>query len=260
MIGFASLGSGSRGNATLVRFGDECVLVDCGFPVKQTEMRLRRLGLAPGDITGILVTHEHADHARGVAGLAQKYGVEVRASYGTLKGAPDALLGRPVDSHAPFQLGQVEVTPVPVPHDSREPTQFVLQRDGIRIGVVSDLGRVTPHVIEQYSACDGILMESNHDRQMLVRGRYPERLKRRIASDVGHLSNEQAAAFLEQIGHSALRVVIGHISEENNHVDHLERCFAPLRSGVASLDFATQSMGMEWTELGALSSTEALAL
>ncbi|MDP6376939.1 MAG: MBL fold metallo-hydrolase [Pseudomonadales bacterium] len=257
MNGLASLGSGSRGNGTLVRLGETCVLVDCGFTLKQTEMRLRRLDTAPGEIAAIIVTHEHADHARGVAALAQKYAIPVFASYGTLKASLELMVGRPFDSHQAFDAGAVSVTPVPVPHDCREPTQFVLEGGGARIGVISDLGRITAHIVEQYCHCDAILMESNHDRQMLVRGRYPERLKRRIASEVGHLSNEQAVGFLEKIGHPGLNVVIGHVSEENNHRDLLEACFEPLRSGVSSLSYATQSMGMNWT---LIAPKEALAL
>jgi phosphoribosyl 1,2-cyclic phosphodiesterase len=249
LTGFASLGSGSRGNGTVVRIGGRSFLIDCGFPLADVRMRLRRLSVTPDEFAAVLVTHEHADHARGVAAFARAYDIPVFGSWGTLK-ACRGLEGRPFASDEPFVHEGVTIHPVPVPHDAREPTQFVLEADGVRIGVLSDLGHVTPHVIDRFRGCDGLLMESNHDRRMLVRGRYPEPLKRRIASDLGHLSNEQAAGFLREIGHPGLAVVVGHISEENNHADLLEACFAPLRAAVATLAFATQSLGAAWTGIG----------
>jgi phosphoribosyl 1,2-cyclic phosphodiesterase len=250
---FASLGSGSRGNGTVVEIGDERILVDCGFTVKQAEARLERLGLRPADLSAILVTHEHSDHAGGVGALAYKYAVPVFASYGTLESAGRngaTLIGTAINAHASFSIGKVEVCPIVVPHDAREPTQFVFRHGGTSIGVISDLGCVTPYVVEQYSGLDGLLMESNYDPHMLVAGRYPERVKRRIASELGHLSNRQAAAFLGEIAHPDLRVVIGHVSEENNHPDLLSESFAPHAERVTQLTFATQDLGAEWQEVG----------
>jgi len=137
-----------------------------------------------------------------------------------------------------------------VPHDAREPTQFVFRHNGISIGVVSDLGSVTPYVVEQFSGLNGILMESNYDEVMLVRGRYPERVKRRIASRLGHLSNDQAAAFLGEIAHPELQVVVGHVSQENNHPDLLAESFSNHEDGVRSLVFASQEEGADWSEVG----------
>jgi phosphoribosyl 1,2-cyclic phosphodiesterase len=253
LTGFASLGSGSRGNGTLVELGDSLILVDCGFTLKQTERRLARLDVRPGDLDAILVTHEHSDHAGGVAALAHRYGVPVYASYGTLR-AVAGLVGQAFDSHRPFSIGAVRVNPVIVPHDAREPTQFTFEHDGVRLGVVSDLGHVTPFVSEQYSGCAALLMESNYDPGMLLRGRYPESVKRRIAGNHGHLSNEQAAGFLDTVAHHRLQVVVGHVSEQNNHPELLEAAFAGVRSRVASLDFATQQDGIGWVTLeGAVS-------
>ncbi|MCZ6617849.1 MAG: MBL fold metallo-hydrolase [Gammaproteobacteria bacterium] len=251
MTAFASLGSGSKGNGTLVRMGSEHILVDCGFSTKQAEKRLRRLGVAPGSLSAILVTHEHSDHSAGVAALAYKYALPVFASYGTLKALEPKLVGTVIDSHKGFSVGEVEVIPVIVPHDTREPTQFVFEHRGVRVGVLSDLGQITPHVIERYTGCHGLLMEANHDRQMLMRGRYPEYVKRRIASNFGHLSNEQAVAFLSAVANPLLQVVVGHVSEENNHHDLLEACFAPLRSKVRELRYANQSDGVTWVEIAA---------
>lgn len=248
MTAFASLGSGSRGNGTLVRLGDELILVDCGFTLKQAERRLARLDVRPGDLTAILVTHEHSDHVGGVAALAHRYAIPVYASYGTLRAAP-GLVGREFDSHQPFNVGAVTVNPVIVPHDAREPTQFTFEHAGVRLGVVSDLGHVTPFVCEQFSGCTGLFMESNYDPRMLLNGRYPESVKRRIAGNLGHLSNEQAAGFLAAVAHDGLQVVVGHVSEQNNHPEHLDAAFEGLRDRVGSLDFATQQDGIDWVSL-----------
>ncbi len=250
MIGLASLGSGSRGNGTLVEIGGELILVDCGFTLKQAERRMARLGVRPGDLSAILVTHEHADHVGGVAPLAHKYAVPVFASFGTFRATRWALCGEVIDSHSPFHVGAVTVTPVIVPHDAREPTQFRFQHESVSLGVVSDLGHVTPFVCEQYRGCDALMMESNHDLPMLLGGRYPESVKRRIAGNLGHLSNEQAASFLEAVAHPDLQVVVGHVSEQNNHPERLEAAFEPLRQRVAGLEFATQIEGADWVALG----------
>jgi phosphoribosyl 1,2-cyclic phosphodiesterase len=248
LIRFASLGSGSRGNGTVIEMGGERVLVDCGFTVKQAEARLSRIGMKAPDLSAILITHEHSDHIGGVGALAYKYGIPVYASFGTLESARKsaAVIGTAINAHAPFNVGDVEVTPVVVPHDAREPTQFVFRHEGASLGVVSDLGCVTPFVIEEFSGLDGLLMESNYDPDMLMNGRYPEKVKRRIASDLGHLSNDQAAAFLSAIGHGDLTVVVGHVSEENNHPELLTESFRSLAEGVRKLTFATQDDGADW--------------
>ena len=255
MNAFASLGSGSRGNATCVRMGEALLLVDCGFSLRQAEARLGRLGVHPSDIDAILVTHEHSDHASGVPALAARYGIPVHATHGTFKGfAADALarlpVGETVQGGRPLRLKGVEVMPVTVPHDAREPVQFVFQHGSRRIGVISDLGCLTPHVLDRYQGCHGLFMESNHDLEMLMRGGYPARLKRRIAGDLGHLSNCQAAGFLAGVASPELDVVIGHVSERNNHPDLLDDTFGGWRGRVRSLGYATQEEGAPWTEAG----------
>ncbi len=252
MIAFASLGSGSRGNAACVRMGEALLLIDCGFSLRQAEARLERLGVHAADIDAILVTHEHSDHASGVPALAARYGIEVHATHGTLKSfAPDALAGvpvaTPVQGGYPFTLKGVTVIPVTVPHDAREPVQFVFQYGDRRIGVISDLGCLTPHVLDCYQGCHGLLLESNHDREMLMRGSYPPHLKRRIAGDLGHLSNSQAGEFLAAVAMPEMDVVIGHVSEQNNHPDLLEDTFGGWRVRVRSLAYATQQDGAPWT-------------
>ena len=245
-MGFASLGSGSRGNGTVIALAGRLFLVDCGFTLKQTEARLQRLGLAGGDLDGIFVTHEHADHINGVRAPAHKYAIPVYGSWGTLKKGLEGVVTHTFDGDDEFEVEGVNVTSVRVPHDAKEPTQYIFGADGVRVGVLSDLGCVTHHVMNQFSQCTHLLLEANHDRQMLQRGSYPPRLKRRVGEDLGHLSNEQAWSLLKQIAHPEMQVVIGHISEQNNHLDILQRLFEPLRGGLSGLDYATQQEGFAW--------------
>ena len=249
-MGFASLGSGSRGNGTVVALKPESqtrdvvFLVDCGFTLKQTEQRLQRLGLAGGDLDAIFVTHEHSDHMSGVAAVAHKYALPVYASYGTARNA--SFRCETFDGDVPFTVRDVQVNPVRVPHDAREPTQFVFN-DGVeQLGILSDLGTVTAHVVEQFSTCTHLLMEANHDVQMLANGGYPPALKRRVGANYGHLSNDQALALLQKVARQDLHVVIGHVSEQNNREDLLTAMFAGVAEELASLQIATQQEGFTW--------------
>ena len=246
-MGFASLGSGSKGNGTVVALAERIFLIDCGFTLRQTEQRLARLALSGGDLDAILVSHEHADHIAGVAGLAHKYGIPVFASYGTLKYDLKGAVCHAFDGDSPFELHGVHINPVCVPHDAREPTQFVLSDGEESIGVLSDLGCVTAHVAEQYQQLSHVLVEANHDRTMLAQGSYPPRLKRRVGADYGHLSNEQAYDLIERIAHPDLQVVVGHVSEQNNCPQILDEVLSPLQEQVGDLRFATQSEGFGWT-------------
>jgi phosphoribosyl 1,2-cyclic phosphodiesterase len=249
----ASIGSGSRGNGTLVFFEDTCLLIDCGFSLKETQRRLTRCGVDPAELTAILVTHEHSDHASGVAALSHRFNTPVYLSYGSLRSMPDldSALAKPFNSDETFAIDGVLVDAVAVPHDAREPTQFVLRSCSQQIGVITDVGHITPHVIDRFRGCTGLFMESNHDTDMLMRGDYPARLKRRISGALGHLSNEQASEFLGAVVHDGLsHVVVGHISEQNNSRTLLEETFERFRPRVGVLQFATQDLGIEWAAVG----------
>lgn len=248
-MGFASLGSGSKGNGTLVALsrpeaGDTIFLVDCGFNLRQTEARLRKLGLGAGDIDGIFVSHEHADHKAGVPALAHRYGIPVYASYGTAQKLDCSC--RCFDGDEIFSVNGVQVNPVRVPHDAREPTQFTFSNGVETVGVLSDLGMVTPHVLSQFQACSHLLMEANHDVDMLRHGSYPPALKRRVGANYGHLNNDQAYELLAQLAHAELEVVVGHVSEQNNSLSRLQEKFAPLVEQVKSLQYASQAEGVAW--------------
>jgi phosphoribosyl 1,2-cyclic phosphodiesterase len=218
---FASLGSGSRGNATLVEAGQTRLLVDCGYTLRELEHRLDDLGLSADALSAILVTHEHADHVRGVGALARRYGVPVWTSSGTARAA--ALgdlpsLQRFASHGGAFRIGEVEIEPFAVPHDAREPCQFVFAAEGRRLGLLTDAGRITPHIVASLRCVDALVLECNHDPDMLARGPYPPPLRARVGGPLGHLSNAQAADLLQRVDHVRLsHLVAGHLSEKNNH-------------------------------------------
>jgi len=219
-VRFASLGSGSRGNATLIETGGTRLLLDCGFPARELEKRLLPFGIAPDSLDGILVTHEHQDHIRGVGVLARRYGLPVWLTHGTLR---CQRLGRMPDTRiihghqTSFTIGDLQVTAYPVPHDAREPVQFVFETADARFGVLTDVGVITPHIERMLANCTALLLECNHDREMLANGPYPLSLQRRVGGSLGHLSNHQAAQLLAQVDHPGLkRLIVGHVSEKNN--------------------------------------------
>lgn len=246
---FASLGSGSRGNGTLVEAGETLLLVDCGFPLRETEQRLARLGITPGQLHAVLVTHEHGDHCNGVRVLANRYRLPVYMTAGTARARAlqEVERGVTIDSHSAFRIGDVDVQPVAVPHDAAEPVQYVFEWAGKRLGVLTDLGAVTPFVREHYCRCDALLLESNHCVDMLARGPYPPSLKLRVGGRFGHLSNAQAAALLEEIEVRRLQhLVIAHLSEKNNTLERVQASLAEVLQHVRNVLYACQDEGFDW--------------
>ncbi|NHN37790.1 MBL fold metallo-hydrolase [Pseudomaricurvus alcaniphilus] len=246
---FASLGSGSKGNGTLVEWQDQLILIDCGFTIKEVERRLALLQRSPGDISAILVTHEHGDHLKGVAPLARKYGLPVYMTPGTFRSRNLGALPRLhlIEGYRSFQLGGVSVQPVAVPHDAREPAQFVLTAGGKRLGVLTDLGNISAHVEAHYQNCHGLLLEANHDLDMLARGPYPASLKRRVGGPWGHLNNQQTAAFLAGVDRDCLQtLVVGHISQQNNCPHKAREALAAVTAGIKQVEFACQDEGFGW--------------
>jgi phosphoribosyl 1,2-cyclic phosphodiesterase len=252
-VRFASLGSGSKGNATLISNNTTCLLVDNGFSIKETERRLARLGLEADRLTAILVTHEHGDHIRGVGPLARKYGIPVWTTRGTAShvGLGELPMLHNIDVHQPLELGDIEVQPFPVPHDAREPCQFVFGDGAKRLGILTDTGSTTTHIVEQLSGCDALMLECNHDTAMLMNGSYPESLKARVGGRFGHLSNEQAAELLVQLDTQRLQhLVAAHLSEQNNTSDLA--CWAlstVLNCEPDWITVAQQDSGLSWREI-----------
>lgn len=250
---FASLGSGSRGNAALIVEGDTRLLLDCGFSVAEVRRRLARLDVAPNDLTGIVVTHEHGDHLSGVKRLARRYGLPVWMTPGTHAAWDDAEVPglNLFSAHESFVIGSLELTPFPVPHDAREPCQFVFSNGDRRLGVLSDTGVITPFIRHQLDACDALMIECNYDPEMLAGGPYPEMLKQRVASRLGHLSNEQAADLLRTLDTSRLQhAIVGHVSEKNNTAA-LARGHAAVALGCSEewITVAAQDGGFGWRDI-----------
>ena len=263
---FASLGSGSEGNALVVEAVEGAsttrVMLDCGFGLRETERRLERAALAPADIDAIIVTHEHGDHIGGVARFARKHGTPVWMTYGTYVasrlgdaarvardgGMFDVML---IDHHAPFTVGALQVTPFPVPHDAREPAQFTFSDGAVKLGVLTDLGSVTSHVVGVLAGCDGLVLECNHDARMLADGAYPASLKARVGGDYGHLDNQQAALLLSKIKHGALRhVIAAHLSRQNNTPAMARAALAAtLDCAPDWVGVAAQDTGFDWRSL-----------
>lgn len=249
---FASLGSGSKGNSTLVRAGDTLVMIDCGFSLRETTRRLERLGVQPQQLDAILVTHEHSDHSSGVAALSRKFEIPVYLTHGTSgTGRCDGgFEQRCFNCEDSFGVGELQVKAVAVPHDAAEPCQYRLTWQNHTLGVLTDLGSVTPHVIDNFRSCHSLLLEFNHDLDMLLAGQYPPQLKRRVGGDWGHLNNDQAAALLQQIDHDDLRhLVVAHISEKNNSRTHAEAALLSVRESLDGVVFAEQSGGFGWLNL-----------
>ncbi|WP_417329458.1 MBL fold metallo-hydrolase [Halomonas cupida] len=250
LLRFASLGSGSKGNATLICDGETRLLVDCGFTLKEAEQRLARLGLHARQLDAILVTHEHGDHVRGAGALARRYDLPVYLTPGTwLSGKLGRLARRHwITPQSTFAIKGIEIEPITVPHDAREPVQFRVSAHQRRLGLLTDLGYASDHVRQAFNGCDALLLECNHDRRMLAEGPYPPGLKRRVGGNWGHLANVQAAELLRQLGLDRLQhIVCSHLSEQNNRPELALEALTPLLDGDDSrLTVAAQDDGLDW--------------
>ena len=248
----ASLGSGSRGNATLVQYRDTTLLVDNGFSLKQFTRRLERLEIELDVIDAVLLTHEHGDHSGGVERLCARHDIPLWTAVGTARAALSPgfeyqllVAGRAVT------IGGIEIIPVTVPHDASEPLQFIFHQldNGKRLGILTDTGHITRHIIEAFSCLDALLLEFNYDVEMLASGPYPDMLKQRVGGNLGHLSNEQSLDLLRQIDTDNLNCLIaGHISEKNNRsaiVDQLIREIEDVPVPV----LADQEAGFDWISI-----------
>jgi phosphoribosyl 1,2-cyclic phosphodiesterase len=259
LIRFASLASGSKGNCLVAEVGTSRLLLDCGLAPRDTVRRLARLGLLPADIAGVIVTHEHDDHVGGAFAFAAKYCLPVWITHGTWKAATEAGKGdetgsvkvHVVDGRTAFAVGDVQVQPFTVPHDAREPVQYVVSDGSFRVGVLTDIGASTKHVEESLSGCDALVLECNHDLDLLWGSSYPKWLKQRISGPFGHLDNGQARALLGALDRSRLQHVIGaHLSQQNNRPDLARRALAlAMDCEEEWISLATQDEGFAWREL-----------
>lgn len=248
-MAFALLGSGSSGNAAVIAAGHTRVLLDCGFSARETERRLARAGFADAPLSAILITHEHSDHVGGVMACARRFRVPVYMTPGTYAALGREARGlsdvRHINPHEPFAIDDLCVEPFPVPHDAREPCQFVFGDGASRLGFLTDVGVTTPHIERMLGGCDALVLECNHDRDMLRDGPYPPALKARIAGDHGHLENVAAAQLLARVDRSRLRhVVAAHLSQTNNTPAKARAALAKvLNCGPDDVSVADQDLG-----------------
>jgi len=263
---FSSLGSGSAGNATLLQWEHDGLkhhlLLDCGFSERELAFRLAERGLSIESLDAILITHEHGDHLGKAPQIAARHGLALWTTLGTIR---SVLIGgtertKSLNHHRLqpgecYELFGLQIEAVAVPHDANEPVQFIFSHHpegdcpSTRLGVLTDLGHVSAHVLQRYRDLDALVVESNHDVHMLEASSYPTSLKRRVGGDWGHLSNDQCAAFLRAIEADAIPCVIAaHLSQQNNHPDRVRSLMhQALGSSFAQrLVIADQSSGFDW--------------
>jgi len=233
-VTFTVLGSGSAGNCTVISSSRTQILVDAGLSCRETVRRMRRAGLDPERTDAVLVTHEHTDHVNGVERLSRVLKVPVYMSAGTYEGwrcwardksKPDTLPRREeFQSGIGFNVGDIQVLPFTVPHDTNDPVGFTFVVEGVKLGLTTDLGCIPRNVVEALRGCKLLMIESNHDLEMLRTGPYPWPVKQRVMSRVGHLSNEALAEFFSnEYDNCAAYVVLAHLSEQNNHPEVARR-------------------------------------
>ncbi|MBC7502993.1 MAG: MBL fold metallo-hydrolase [Herminiimonas sp.] len=257
---FASLGSGSEGNALLISTlsgtSRTTVMLDCGFSIREAERRMARLGMLPSELAGIIVTHEHQDHVGGVFKFARRHGIPVWLSFGTFQAVGDKCKDVDVSfcsDGQPVMIGALEIIPYTVPHDAREPVQYVASNGRLKLGVLTDAGHSTPHLVSALGGCDALVMECNHDRDMLANSAYPPSLKSRIGGAYGHLSNQTSAEILAAIDKSRLKTVVGaHLSQQNNTPQLAREALSGvLDETVTTIMIACQQEGFDWVVLEA---------
>ena len=259
MIRFRSIGSGSGGNATVVEASSGItttrLLVDAGFTLKELDLRLARAGLGACDLDAVFVTHEHGDHIGCAISLAERERLPLWMSRGTWRatggfGAP-ATLRFARDGEA-IAIGDIEVHPFTVAHDAAEPLQLRCSDGSMRLAVLTDLGSITAHMIDNVTGCDAIVLECNHDADLLAQSRYPASLKARIGGRFGHLSNATAAEILARCASARLQhVVAAHLSRENNRPDLARAALGACLGGAGeAIIVADPSTGFEWLSLG----------
>ncbi|MCP1120167.1 MBL fold metallo-hydrolase [Robbsia andropogonis] len=256
---FSSLGSGSEGNALVVEQTSDTtttrILLDCGFSAKEISRRLERVGLCVEDLDAILITHEHSDHIGSALTLCRRFSIPLYTSWGTAQ-AMGAVGDARIALHllqcsVPLALRDFQIRPYTVPHDAREPLQFVFSDGSRTLGVLTDAGCGTSHITQSLQGCDALVLECNHDRSMLANSRYHAALKARIGGTLGHLANDSAAEILGSLNHSRLRhLVAAHLSKENNQAA-LARTAINAVWGRADEDviIATQDEGFAWLTL-----------
>ena len=251
---FTLLGSGSAGNCLVVNSGISTVLVDCGLSFQETKRRLLARDVSLTEIDAIMVTHEHGDHSGGVFTLAKKMDIPIWCTSGTSRATSAMEKANSVNEiigFASFEVGALKIKPYPVPHDALEPSQFTLTDSQFKLGVLTDAGAVTAHMFENLRDCDALVLEFNHDENLLLKSSYPATLKNRIAGGFGHLSNTTAKDFLKKLINPRLKFVLAaHLSETNNSEDLVRGLLSEiLDERKIAYAIANQNDGSDWIEI-----------
>ncbi len=251
---FAIMGSGSKGNATLIDDTDFALLIDCGLSFSRVKTLARENNYDLGKLGGIFVTHEHNDHIGGVCSVSKGFKLPVFATSGTIaasgKKLNDVYDLKEIELEAHIFLGPFEVAPIIVPHDARESCQFIIRAGEKRLGILTDLGHVTPYVRKMYEHLDAIVLEFNHSLSMLRASEYPQALQSRISGSYGHLSNDQAEEFLGHINCDQLsHVVAAHLSEKTNTPSDVLACLDRVLPSSVNKYIATQTDFSPWFDL-----------
>ncbi|WP_341918510.1 MBL fold metallo-hydrolase [Polaromonas sp. YR568] len=256
MLRFKSLGSGSTGNATLVEatgLRPRRLLVDCGLGIRQLSVRLAQAGLADGDIDAIFITHEHSDHIGCARQFARRHRIPVWMSRGTQEGIGlpdfDGLLNTARDGEA-IDLGELQLMPFTVPHDAREPLQLTCTDGASKLGLLTDLGHATTHLLAHLAHCDALLLECNHDSELLAQSVYPPFLKRRVGGMYGHLSNAAAGEIARSVAHGGLRqLVAAHLSQQNNRPELARLAMLEALGSATEIMVADAGAGTHWLDV-----------
>lgn len=246
-VSVSVLASGSRGNSTIVQSSSTRILVDAGISCREIFKRLKAAGEDPHSLSAVVITHEHSDHVYGLATLAKKLGVPIFMTGAThqawARSVRDAT-GEPPQTTCieffsaghRFRIGDIDVMPFTIPHDAADPVGFAFRVEGVKVAIATDLGYIPPSVCDQLQGCDVLVLESNHDLEMLRGGPYPWSVKQRVMSRVGHLSNDALAQFfVNDYDGSASYIVLAHLSEQNNHPEIARRAAEVALSGRQTL-------------------------
>ncbi|MBL6685383.1 MAG: MBL fold metallo-hydrolase [Methylophilaceae bacterium] len=254
---FCSLGSGSSGNCYLLSDAKETIIIDCGFNASEFERRLKRFEINPSSLTAILLTHEHDDHSKSIFSVAHKLKIPIFLTHGTFKMCHKKITKslqldlRFIKCLEVFRIGNISVTPIPVPHDAREPVQFKFQSNGKTFAIITDLGFGNKILLNEIHHLDGLILESNHDDDLLKQSRYPKSLKERISGMYGHLSNQESAKILNNIDTKRLSWLgASHLSKENNTAELVTKSWQKvLKNNLIDINIIDQDNGVNWVSL-----------
>ncbi|HQR75358.1 MAG TPA: MBL fold metallo-hydrolase [Burkholderiaceae bacterium] len=258
MLRVCSLGSGSSGNGLVVEAREGVsmtrILIDDGFNLRQLERRLQRAGLAPDSLDAVFVTHEHSDHVGGVAALARRYSIDIYCTEGTAAAGglvEQRIPWRSIQAGDVLEVGLLGISPFAVPHDAQEPVQYVFTDGSRRAGLLTDVGECSDSIIDALSGLHALILECNHDADLLRNGSYPAFLKQRIAGPHGHLSNAQAAGILDRARSATLAwVAAAHLSRSNNRPELAQQALAQVLGCVArEISVLDQEEGLPWREV-----------